>query len=390
MRGSWNLGRVAGIGVYVHWTFLLLLLWVVGGYLVAGFSWAAAMEAAALVIVVFGCVVLHELGHALTARRYGIVTQDITLLPIGGVARLLRIPEDPWQELIIALAGPAVNVVIAAALIGLLVLLGQIGNAYNVAFEGGHFLVNLMWINVLLVAFNLLPAFPMDGGRVLRALLGFGLPYVRATQIAARLGQVMAVLFGIAGLYVNIWLVVIGIFIFMAAQQELTMAKTRAAMEGALVTDAMLTHIPTAQPSEMLDGGVLDAAAACHHDIPVVEHGHVAGLLKRSDLLVAVRGGQQRTPVSQWMRTDFPSVQNTQSLHQAYEQMQSTGLTTVLVLHDHRLLGVVTGRSIADWAADRVAHRQGDFPTSPPPSSDQPHRDRDVASYEPPTQPMHR
>ena len=171
MRWSWKLGAIAGIGIYVHATFLLLLAWVALIHYQQGRSLAAAASGLVFILTLFAIVVLHELGHALTARRFGIGTRDITLLPIGGVARLERMPEEPGQELLVALAGPAVNVALAAVLFVILVSVGGSPVLPSMTVLGGSWLARLMWVNVVLAVFNLLPAFPMDGGRVLRALL---------------------------------------------------------------------------------------------------------------------------------------------------------------------------------------------------------------------------
>jgi Zn-dependent protease len=234
MRLSWKMGRVAGIDLYIHATFLLVFLFMpnVGG------GGLRAIEAILLICSVFGCVLLHELGHALMARRFGIGTVDITLYPIGGVARLQRLPRAPGAELLIALAGPAVNFVIAAILYCFLVLLG--GATAGPAGSLGVFVFELMCINLGLGLFNLVPAFPMDGGRVLRAALSTGLGRARATQIASKVGQILAVVF-VLGAYtwtgsLNPMHLALAAFIFFAARSEeahvLYEERRRAAVQG--------------------------------------------------------------------------------------------------------------------------------------------------------------
>ncbi len=195
MKWSWKIGSVAGIKVYVHSTFLILLGWIAVSHWTADHSYLAVAEGVGFILAIFSCVVAHELGHALAAQQYGITTRDITLLPIGGVARLERMPDKPWEEFVVALAGPLVNVVIAAALFIGLKLGGWLVAADSLSVTGGPFLVRLLAVNVFLVVFNLLPAFPMDGGRVLRAILAARMEYTKATQIAANIGQSMALMF---------------------------------------------------------------------------------------------------------------------------------------------------------------------------------------------------
>ena len=192
MKLSLKLGSFAGIRVYLHWTFVLLLGWILFSHLGQGHEWAEAWRGVGFIIALFGCVLLHEFGHALTAKRYGIRTRDITLLPIGGIARLERLPENPRHELWVTLAGPAVNVVIAGVLFAVLYFVYPVNEFSQARLLEGNFLVRLMWVNVFLGAFNLLPAFPMDGGRVLRALLSMRLGRARATRLAASIGQGMA------------------------------------------------------------------------------------------------------------------------------------------------------------------------------------------------------
>jgi Zn-dependent protease len=221
MKWSWKIGEFRGIGVYMHATFLILIGFIVLSHWSAGSSVGKTLEGVGFILALFACVVLHEFGHALMAARYGIKTRDITLLPIGGLARLERMPDKPLQELWVALAGPAVNVVIAAALFVLLQFTSAWAPLEQLSVASGPFLQRLMVVNVILVVFNMLPAFPMDGGRVLRALLATRLEYTRATQIAASIGQSMALVFGFLGFFYNPFLMFIALFVWIGAARSI-------------------------------------------------------------------------------------------------------------------------------------------------------------------------
>lgn len=233
MFGSWKLGTIRGIGVHIHWTFWLLMIFYTLSAMSAG-GMAAGLYTALFVSLVFVCVVAHEFGHALAAAAFGIPTHDITLLPIGGVARLERMPQNPKQELVIALAGPAVNVVIALVLFAVQAvtpLPSMPGNAWML-FDGS-LLHNVMAANVILVLFNMLPAFPMDGGRVVRSLLAMRTSHLRATEIAARLGRWMSIGFVLWGLINGqLELLLVGLFVFLAGTGELLEARRRAMATG--------------------------------------------------------------------------------------------------------------------------------------------------------------
>ena len=245
MGRSWRIGRIFGIDVYAHFTFLLLLGWVALTHYLTRHEWVDALSGLLFIVTLFGIVVLHELGHALAARRFGIRTRDITLLPIGGVARLERMPDEPRQELLVALAGPAVNVALAVALLGVIQLGAGLAAPGKVVWGGGRFLDQLLWVNVFLAAFNLLPAFPMDGGRVLRALLAMRMDYVRATRIAASIGQTIALVFGYWGLFGNPFLLLIALFVWVGAAQEANMVRLRSALARVPIGRAMITDFRT-------------------------------------------------------------------------------------------------------------------------------------------------
>jgi Zn-dependent protease len=225
---SWSIkfARIAGIDLKIHLTFLIFLFWIGSTYLARGGA-DFAIRGMLFIILLFACVLLHELGHALTANAFGIHTADITLLPIGGVARLERIPNDPKQELLIAIAGPMVNVVIAALLIFYLGASAAVSDFDDINTPRVAMLSKLASVNIGLVIFNLIPAFPMDGGRILRAILAMRMNYLRATEIAAKVGQGLAIVLGVIGLFTNTFLLFIAIFVFMGAQQEAVMARMR-------------------------------------------------------------------------------------------------------------------------------------------------------------------
>ncbi len=262
MKWSWKIGSFAGIGVFIHATFLLIIAWV-------GFTnWqqtrtvAGTLEGILFTLLLFGTVVLHEFGHALTARHYGIKTHDITLYPIGGVARLERMPEKPAQEFWVAVAGPAVNIVIAALLFAWQMVSGSLASLSGLNLSGGQFIDQLIMVNIFLVLFNLIPAFPMDGGRVLRSLLAMRQEYSRATQTAATIGQGIAVLFAIVGLFSNPFLVFIAFFVWVGAAQEASMVKTKSVLDGIQVSRLMLTDFQVLSPHEPLSRALTSSLGA--------------------------------------------------------------------------------------------------------------------------------
>jgi Zn-dependent protease len=357
MQWSWNLGRLAGIQLKVHATFLLILGWVALAHASQGLTGVVA--GLLFILTLFGCVILHELGHALTARRYGIGTKDITLLPIGGVARLERMPEEPRQELAVALAGPAVNVVIAGLLYVWLIGTGGWQPLGQLNVTSGSFAERIMIVNVFLAAFNLLPAFPMDGGRVLRALLATRMEYTRATQIAAGIGQGMALLFGFAGLFLNPFLIFIALFVWIGAAQEASMVQMRSALGGIPVSRAMLTHFRTVAPGDSLDHAVDLILSGSQQDFPVVEADRVIGVLTRADLFATLA---KHTPgtVELIMRRDFQTADSHDMLEDSFRKLQGCACQTLPVLHGGKLVGLVTADNVGEFLMIQAARRAAD------------------------------
>ncbi len=351
MRGSWKIAQFAGIGVFVHWSFLILPLLVGFSAYSSGTGFWGVIDAIIFVLAIFGCVVLHEFGHALTARRFGIGTHDITLYPIGGVARLERMPRRPSQEIAVALAGPAVNVVIAAVLFAGIALTMGASQLVSFSMIGGSLPVKLFWANVVLVIFNMLPAFPMDGGRVLRALLATQLSYTRATQVASIVGQVMAVMFAVVGLLTNGMLVVLALFIFLAARGEAAAVRRQSYAERAKAGDAMQRQFSVVSANSRLDEVAQTVLFVPQNDFPVIHGGQFVGMLAKGDLLHALSQGHSGLCVANIMRRDVPAVDYEEPLDETAQRMQSSNLTSVPVTSYGQLVGVLTSESLQRWVS---------------------------------------
>jgi len=343
MGGSLKLGKWFGIEVNLHVTFLLLIGFLAVTGFIATRNAGAVAGNIGFLLALFLCVLLHEFGHALAARRYGIPTKDITLLPIGGVARLERMPTDPKQELVVALAGPAVNVVIALALLPI------------IAVSDVAFFERLFTTNLFLVAFNMIPAFPLDGGRVLRAGLAMKMNYATATSAAAKIGQGFAVLFGLVGLFTNPFLILIAVFIWFGAAGESQVTQTRSKLDGVPVERAMLTSFETLSPINSLRYVSQLVLAGSQQEFPVVEDSRPIGLVTRNDLLNALA---QRGPlgfVSQAMRRDFATVEAGEPLAVAAEKLQTGQVRSMVVLREGQVCGLLTLENIQEFALIQAA-----------------------------------
>lgn len=366
---TFRLGRWFGVDVYVHLTFVLLLGFIGVAHGLAQRSWDAALTGVLFFAGIFLCVLLHEFGHALAARRYGIKTKDITLLPIGGLARLERLPEKPTQELVVALAGPAVNVVIAAGLaLGL-----WLGSGWQplsaVSTTAGNIFERLLLANIFLVAFNLIPAFPMDGGRVLRSLLAMRLPAVRATHIAAAIGKGFAVVFGFVGLFTNPMLLLIALFVWIGASQEAKAVAMKSAFDGVRVREAMLTQFETLSPVTTLDEATRTLLAGSQQDFPVVERGQVVGLLTRENLVAALHERDKHQSIAEVMERSFQVARPEDLLEAVLVQTQPDRPASIPVLHNGRIAGLLTPDNIGELYmihAALQARGDTDFRPAPP------------------------
>lgn len=357
MRGALRIGSIAGIAIFVHWTFLLLVAWVAGVYWVQGHGPLAALNGILFLICLFAIVVLHELSHALTARRFGVKTRDIVLLPIGGVSRMERIPEVPSQELLVALAGPAVNVALAAILFGILGFMPHLQTLSRVAASFHAFVAQLFYINVILAVFNLLPAFPMDGGRALRALLAMRMDYAEATRVAALVGQGMAILFGFLGLFTNPWLLVIAFFVWIGAAGESGITQVRSGLAGIPVSRAMISDFHRLRPEDTLETAVQAAISGFQHEFPVVDGGRLVGLLTNKDLLTGLSEHGASSAVELSMHRDVDVVDASTALDDAFQKLAESEVGTLPVTRGGEVVGLLTGGNLAEILSLQKARR---------------------------------
>lgn len=371
MRWSWKIATIAGIGVYVHATFLLILAWVAFASYQREQTGEAVLRGIVYLLAVFFIVVLHELGHALTARRFNIPTRDITLYPIGGVARLERMPDKPLQEFLVAIAGPAVNGVLALLLGVLIALLySPAALEFNLVdrlwFVPANFLLFLLMVNVFLAGFNLLPAFPMDGGRVLRSLLAMRLDYVQATQIAATIGQGMAFLFGVFGLFTgNPFLLLIAVFVWMGASAESGMVQIRGALGGIPVNRAMIREYHTLSPQDPLERAVEHILAGFQQDFPVVEDGRLVGVLTRSDLLSALAREGRDGNVGDAMQRQFETANPYEMLDNVFGRLQNCNCRSFPVVNGGQVVGMITTENVGEFMMVQSALQEMGVPRVP-------------------------
>lgn len=387
MKWSLKLARIFGVDVYLHFTFLLLLgfLGLVAWQSTGGVE--ASLEIVVFVLALFACVLLHEFGHALMARRFGIATSDITLLPIGGIARLERMPERPAHELMVAVAGPAVNLIIAAILAVWLVATSGFSSVGQMDMSGGPFLRRLMVFNLALVAFNLLPAFPMDGGRVLRALLAARLGRRRATAIAAQVGQALAIAMGFVGFFYSPVLIFIAIFVFLGAQAESGLVEVQAALKGLRVRDAMMTRFRRLGPDDTLEHAVDELLAGSQQDFPVMAGESVLGVLRRNDLVKALGERRLGTPVREIMCRECTSVEASAPLRSTMESMQTLQCAALPVADGARTVGLLSLENISEMIMIHAALERStittDFDHQPHTYARGSHRPQDTAPQSP-------
>jgi Zn-dependent protease/CBS domain-containing protein len=360
MGWSVNIGTIAGTAVRIHITFLLFLVWIfVASYLSGGAQ--AAWSGTAFMVLLFVCVLAHEFGHIFTARAFGVQTPDVTLLPIGGVARLERIPEKPREEFLIAVAGPLVNVAIAFALVAFAGASLDATHLAAVETTRTSMLDKLASVNLFLAAFNMIPAFPMDGGRVLRALLSIRLGFARATDVAATIGQWVAFGLGFLGLFYSPILIFIAIFVYLAAASEARLVSLRTMSRGVPVGAAMMTQFATLAPEAHIDQAVETLLRTSQSEFPVIDaDGRLLGVLGRGDIIRALKERGPDAPVSDVMTKDVPTIGHRQCLDEAFRLLQQKSAPAVGITDAQgRLVGLITSETLGEMLMVGQAAPQG-------------------------------
>ncbi len=345
MKWSFEATRIFGIPLKIHITFLLLLLFVA----MAGTLPGNPLSRMLAVVFIFACVVIHELAHSLMAMHYGVNVRAIVLLPIGGVSQMEEMPEDPKQEIKVSVAGPLTSLTLAAVFYILAAMAGQNITLAGFSIFGPRLLANLFWINLMLGVFNILPAFPMDGGRVLRGILATTMEHTKATKVAVDIGQTFAILMFFFGIFFNWWLALIAIFIYLGAEGEEHATMLRAALRKVPVSRAMLTAIQTVGPSDSLGSVVEKACHSLQADFPVVEGDNVVGLLPKEVIFPAIHEKPAETPVSEIMRREFLTATRDETLDRVFQKMQGQGVSLVPIIEGDRLMGMINLEQIGKY-----------------------------------------
>jgi len=359
-RWSFSIGTVRGTVVRIHVTFLMLLFWF------GMVSWISsgpvvAFQTLVFLALLFLCVVLHEFGHIFAARQFDVRTPEVILLPIGGVARLERIPEKPRAEFLIAIAGPAVTLAISILLI--LALGGLPPPQALMEIDGLRALVvQLAYANVILFVFNLIPAFPMDGGRVLRAGLSHWLGHRRGTRIAAGVGQGAAVLLGTAGLFSqNIFLVLIAVFVFLAAGSERGIVELRGITSGRPASESMITRFLSLNTGELVSAAANALIHTEQKEFPVVDDsGFLRGLLTRDGIIRALVESGPETPINRVMHAEIPTVSRWTRMDDVIPLLAGGAEAVGVTSDDGLCLGYITWENLMEeMLISRALDRHG-------------------------------
>lgn len=359
MKFALYLGSFKKVKVFIHWTFSLLLLWIIISNSRQGMPAMEILWIIIFILALFACVVFHEFGHSLAAQRYGIQTKDIVLYPIGGVARLEKLPEDPKQELWVAIAGPLVNIVLFAVLSGILGFTGfDLENLEEIKISPLTIIPYLASANLILAVFNLIPAFPMDGGRILRAFLAIKLPRAKATRIAGGIGQFLAMFFILFGLFNNPILVLIGIFIFLGAGAEVSHTQQESFLKGFKVRDALMQKFQIIATDAPLSEAVEKLLNSQATHFVVVKDEVAVGTLSRDEIILGLKEGGETAAVEKFANFSPLRVETFDDLNEVWRKMVSEKRKVVLVVENSQFLGLLDQENIAEFIMVKSATRQ--------------------------------
>ncbi|SEA98442.1 Zn-dependent protease (includes SpoIVFB) [Flavobacterium gillisiae] len=352
MKGTFKLAKVAGIGVFIHWTFSLLIAFIIFTNYRTGYNAIQILWSLVFVLSIFVTVVMHEFGHAMAARNYGIQTKDITLLPIGGLARLDRMPEKPLEELVVAFAGPLVNIFLALITSFVITfpdnpeaLAVQLSNSVNAS----NFFLYFFIVNIVLAIFNLIPAFPMDGGRVLRALLSFKFKRHIATRIAARIGQFIAMGFIFLGFFSNPFLIFIGLFVIMGAQMETEHTSSKFILKGFKVRDVLMKQYQTIDANEPIKTAIALLLDSQSKIFMITENNEPVGTLNRDQIIAALSERGENTDIRSAMNKNLIYLDVETLLEDIFELVSANKSNLMLVMENGFLVGTLDTENLLEF-----------------------------------------
>jgi len=340
MRWTFKIGKILNIPIRIHilFVFLLIFIWYVN---TSRRGFGHGILSTVLILLVFIFVVLHELAHSYQAMKYGIKVREIVLLPIGGVAHIEKFPEKPFQEIKVAIAGPLLNFISSGIIFIIFLISGRVEYLMGYSITSTNIIKSLFWINLTLGIFNLIPAFPMDGGRILRGIFALKMPYVKATRLAASIGQSFALLFGFIGLFFNWWLILIAIFIFMGAGSEEHIVQIRTGLEGIIVRQIMSEHLFHFSPEDTLRKGLQYVYQGCRDDFPVLEDSKLVGVITRENLMAAIHQYGLDKKVKEVMDTEFQTASPDEKVSDVYLKLSQTKTKAIPVVENEEVIGMI-------------------------------------------------
>lgn len=349
MKHALPLGKILGVKIYIHWTFIFLIGWIVITGLTNDLPFNTMLWLVSLNLVVFACIILHELGHAVTARRFNISTRHITLLPIGGIAQLESMPRKPREELFIALAGPATNLLIALFLLPFLEVHALLKPESLVTINSTNFLFSLALINIWLAVFNLVPAFPMDGGRVLRAVLSFWMQPTTATRIATGIGQVFGIVFFMAGFIYSPMLIFIGLLVFFGGQYENALVSTTTFLQSFRIKDVMMREVASMPHDLTLRQAGTRLLDTQNKNFVVMDRDHPVGTVTRDEIIQGVNGKDSEVLLDSIKDNKLVYANPSMPLDEAWTMMRRENISLLLVGANNHVDGLVDEDNLAEF-----------------------------------------